>query len=32
MLNKFKDLVKDEIADGIQTIQYQLITMSSTNG
>lgn len=27
-----EDLVKDEIADGIQTIQYQLITMSSTNG
>lgn len=24
--------VRDEIRDGIQTIQYQLITMSSTNG
>lgn len=25
-------LVKDEIKDGIQTIQYQLITISTTNG
>lgn len=25
-------MLKDEIADGVQTIQYQLITMSSTNG
>ena len=25
-------MVKDEISDGVQTIQYQLITMSSTNG
>lgn len=24
--------LKDEIKDGVQTIQYQLITMSSTNG
>jgi len=29
---QIEDLVRDEIADGIQTIQYQLITMSSTNG
>ena len=27
-----EDLVRDEIKDGIQTIQYQLITMSTTNG
>ena len=25
-------MVKDEIADGVQTIQYQLITISTTNG
>lgn len=25
-------LIRDEISDGVQTIQYQLITMSSTNG
>jgi hypothetical protein len=24
--------VREEIRDGVQTIQYQLITMSSTNG
>lgn len=27
-----EDRLKKEIADGIQTIQYQLITMSTTNG
>lgn len=27
-----EDRVKQEIKDGVQTIQYQLITMSSTNG
>lgn len=27
-----EDRLKQEIADGIQTIQYQLITMSTTNG
>lgn len=27
-----EDRVKEEIADGIQTIQYQLITISTTNG
>ena len=30
--NIVEDLVQDEIKDGIQTIQYQLITMSTTNG
>lgn len=29
---EIEQMVKDEISDGIQTIQYQLITMSSTNG
>lgn len=27
-----ESLVKEEIRDGVQTIQYQLITMSTTNG
>lgn len=27
-----KRMIKEEIKDGIQTIQYQLITMSTTNG
>lgn len=27
-----KQRVREEIRDGVQTIQYQLITMSSTNG
>ena len=27
-----ESLVKEEIKDGVQTIQYQLITMSTTNG
>lgn len=30
--NIVENRLKQEIADGIQTIQYQLITMSSTNG
>lgn len=29
---EIESMVRDEIADGVQTIQYQLITMSSTNG
>lgn len=29
---QIEEFVEDEVADGIQTIQYQLITMSSTNG
>ena len=34
MLNEdiIEQMVQDEIKDGIQTIQYQLITMSTTNG
>ena len=30
--SEIEKMVKDEISDGVQTIQYQLITMSSTNG
>lgn len=29
---QIESLVKEEIKDGVQTIQYQLITMSTTNG
>lgn len=29
---QIESLVKEEIRDGVQTIQYQLITMSTTNG
>lgn len=29
---QIEELVREEIKDGIQTIQYQLITMSTTNG
>ena len=29
---QIEELINDEIRDGIQTIQYQLITMSTTNG
>ena len=29
---QIEDLVKNEVASGVQTIQYQLITMSTTNG
>lgn len=29
---QIESLVKDEVRDGVQTIQYQLITMSTTNG
>ena len=29
---QIEDFIKDEIQDGVQTIQYQLITMSTTNG
>ncbi len=29
---QIEDFVREEIKDGIQTIQYQLITMSTTNG
>ena len=29
---QIEEFVKEEIKDGIQTIQYQLITMSTTNG
>lgn len=29
---EIEQLIKKEIADGVQTIQYQLITMSTTNG
>jgi ribonucleoside-triphosphate reductase (formate) len=30
--NQIEEFIKKEIADGVQTIQYQLITMSTTNG
>ena len=29
---QIEQFIKDEIRDGVQTIQYQLITMSTTNG
>ena len=29
---QIEELVREEIKDGVQTIQYQLITMSTTNG
>lgn len=29
---QIESLVKEEVRDGVQTIQYQLITMSTTNG
>ena len=29
---QIEQFIKDEIKDGVQTIQYQLITMSTTNG
>ena len=29
---QIENLIKEEIKDGIQTIQYQLVTMSTTNG
>lgn len=29
---QIEELVREEIRDGVQTIQYQLITMSTTNG
>lgn len=31
-IEQIESLVKEEIRDGVQTIQYQLITMSTTNG
>ena len=31
-LEQIEQFIKDEIRDGVQTIQYQLITMSTTNG
>ncbi len=30
--HQIEQLIKEEIKDGVQTIQYQLITMSTTNG